>query len=104
MTSVGPVGRLGRWTADHTRLVVLSWGLLAVALGIFAPRAEHVAPDRPVAVGGEPEPEGVRANALRQVPLGADRAARPHLVDVCLAFRHVRVVVGREFDVDGIDQ
>jgi RND superfamily putative drug exporter len=41
VTSVGPVGRLGRWTADHTRLVVLAWGLLAVALGIFAPRAEH---------------------------------------------------------------
>jgi RND superfamily putative drug exporter len=41
VTSVGPIGRLGRWTADHTRLVVLSWGVLAVALGIFAPRADH---------------------------------------------------------------
>ena len=41
MTAVGPVGRLGAWTADHVRLVVLAWVALAVGLGIFAPRAEH---------------------------------------------------------------
>ncbi len=41
MTAVGPIGRLGRWTADHTRLVVLAWAVLAVGLGVLAPRAEH---------------------------------------------------------------
>ena len=39
---VGPIGRLGRWTADHVRtVVVVVWVVVAVALGAFAPRAEH---------------------------------------------------------------
>lgn len=41
MPAVGPLGRLGAWTADHVRLVVVAWAVLAVGLGIFAPRAEH---------------------------------------------------------------
>ena len=41
MSAVGPIGRLGRWTATHFRVVVLVWGLIAVAAGIFAPRVEH---------------------------------------------------------------
>jgi len=41
MTAVGPVGRLGAWTADHRRLVVVAWVVVAVGLGMFAPRAEH---------------------------------------------------------------
>ena len=40
VTSVGPVGRLGRWTVDHVRLVALSWLVVAVALGFFAPKVE----------------------------------------------------------------
>ena len=39
--SYGPIGRLGRWTATHFRLVAIAWALLAVGLGVFAPRAEH---------------------------------------------------------------
>ncbi|HEX4699087.1 MAG TPA: MMPL family transporter [Actinomycetes bacterium] len=39
--AAGPLGRLGRWTVDHSRAVVLAWALVAVALGAFAPRAEH---------------------------------------------------------------
>ena len=38
---VGPLGRLGAWTADHVRLVVVAWAVLAVGFGVFAPRAEH---------------------------------------------------------------
>jgi putative drug exporter of the RND superfamily len=38
---VGPVGRLGRWTATHFGPVVAAWVVVAVGLGIFAPRAEH---------------------------------------------------------------
>ncbi|MGZ4290655.1 MAG: MMPL family transporter, partial [Gaiellaceae bacterium] len=38
--AVGPLGRLGRWTADHIRLVALAWAVAAVALGVFAPQVE----------------------------------------------------------------
>jgi uncharacterized membrane protein YdfJ with MMPL/SSD domain len=37
---VGPLGKLGRWTADHVRAVALAWAVLAVALGVFAPKVE----------------------------------------------------------------
>ena len=38
---VGPIGRLGRWTSTHVRLVVIVWALVAVGLGALAPWAEH---------------------------------------------------------------
>ena len=38
--AVGPLGRLGRWTADHVRTVAIAWAVVAVALGIFAPSVE----------------------------------------------------------------
>ena len=38
MTSMG---RLGAWTARNARKVFVAWAILAVALGIFAPRVEH---------------------------------------------------------------
>ena len=38
--SHGPLGRLGVWTATHFRTVLVVWGLVAVALGAFAPRVE----------------------------------------------------------------
>jgi RND superfamily putative drug exporter len=38
---VGPLGRLGRWTADHVRAVSLAWVVVAIGLGVLAPRAEH---------------------------------------------------------------
>ncbi len=37
---VGPIGRLGRYTATHFRVVLISWVLIAVVLGFFAPRVE----------------------------------------------------------------
>ena len=40
MSRVGPVGRLGRFTATHVRAVVLSWVAIAVVFGAFAPRVE----------------------------------------------------------------
>ncbi len=36
----GPIGRLGRHTATHFRAVVIGWALVAVVLGVFAPRVE----------------------------------------------------------------
>src|SRR5689334_25243917 len=40
MTAVGPVGRLGAWTADHFRTVLAAWIVVAVGLGVLAPRVE----------------------------------------------------------------
>jgi uncharacterized membrane protein YdfJ with MMPL/SSD domain len=37
---LGPVGRLGRYTATHFRGVLIAWLLVAVVLGFFAPRVE----------------------------------------------------------------
>jgi len=37
---VGPIGRLGRYTATHFRTVLVAWLLVAVVLGFFAPRVE----------------------------------------------------------------
>ena len=37
---LGPLGRLGGYTATHFRTVVIAWALVAVGLGILAPRVE----------------------------------------------------------------
>jgi RND superfamily putative drug exporter len=41
MSTVGPIGRLGRYTATHFRVVAIAWVLVAVGLGVFAPKVEH---------------------------------------------------------------
>ena len=38
--NVGPIGRLGRYTATHFRLVLIGWLIVAIGLGFFAPRVE----------------------------------------------------------------
>jgi RND superfamily putative drug exporter len=40
MSAYGPIGRLGRYTATHFRVVALLWVVLAVGLGVFAPKVE----------------------------------------------------------------
>ena len=42
--AVGPIGRLGRWAADHFRLVAPSWAAIALALAGFAPKGETALP------------------------------------------------------------
>ena len=37
----GPLGRVGVWAATHTRVVLITWAIVVVALGAFAPRVEH---------------------------------------------------------------
>jgi RND superfamily putative drug exporter len=37
---VGAVGRLGRWTAAHFRIVAAAWVVVVVGLGVLAPRVE----------------------------------------------------------------
>ncbi len=39
-TSPGSLGRLGLWLVAHGRVVTVSWILVVVALGVFAPRVE----------------------------------------------------------------
>jgi len=41
MTDVGPIGRLGRFMAQHFALVATAWVVVAVGLGVFAPKVEH---------------------------------------------------------------
>ena len=41
MTTVGPIGRLGRFMAQHFALVATAWVVVAVGLGVFAPKVEH---------------------------------------------------------------
>jgi len=41
MTRVGPIGRLGRWTANHFKVVLAAWIVVALGLGFFAPKVEH---------------------------------------------------------------
>jgi RND superfamily putative drug exporter len=41
MAAVGPIGRLGHWAATHFRTVAIAWALLAVGLGLLAPKVEH---------------------------------------------------------------
>ncbi len=38
--AVGPIGRLGRWAADHLRLVAATWAVVAIGLAFFAPSVE----------------------------------------------------------------
>jgi RND superfamily putative drug exporter len=40
MPAYGPIGRLGRYTATHVRLVAAVWIAIAAGLGFFAPRVE----------------------------------------------------------------
>ncbi len=40
-SSLGPLGRLGRWAAVNRRTVFILWAVLVVSLGVFAPKVEH---------------------------------------------------------------
>ena len=40
MSGTGLIGRLGRWSATHGRIVAVTWIVLIVGLGALAPRVE----------------------------------------------------------------
>ena len=40
MSDLGPIGRLGRYAATHRRKVFVTWAVVAVGLGVLAPRVE----------------------------------------------------------------
>ena len=64
---VGPLGRLGRWTATHRRPVAVSWLVLVVALGVFAPRVEKALSGAGWQANGS---QSVQARALIQSAFG----------------------------------
>jgi RND superfamily putative drug exporter len=59
--AVGPIGRLGRWAADHVRAVAIAWAVLALALGLFAPQVESALSGAGWQANGS---ESVQARAL----------------------------------------
>jgi RND superfamily putative drug exporter len=59
--AVGPIGRLGRWAADHVRAVAIAWAILAVGLGVFAPKVESALSGAGWQANGS---ESVQARAL----------------------------------------
>ena len=61
MSNLGPIGRLGRYTARHVRVMAAGWLLAAVVLGFFAPRVEHALS------GAGWEATGSQSVAARQV-------------------------------------
>jgi RND superfamily putative drug exporter len=60
---VGPLGRLGGWTATHVRAVSIAWLLVAVALAAFAPKVETALSGAGWQANGS---ESVKARALIQ--------------------------------------
>ncbi len=36
-----PLARLGQWTYGHRAMVIVTWAVLAIGLGFFAPKLEH---------------------------------------------------------------
>jgi putative drug exporter of the RND superfamily len=40
MSEVGAIGRLGHWTATHVKVVLTAWLVVALGLGVMAPRVE----------------------------------------------------------------
>ena len=40
MRTIGPLGRLGGFAADHIRAVIAVWAIVAIALAAFAPKVE----------------------------------------------------------------
>ena len=61
--AIGPIGRLGRWTADHGRVVAIAWVAIAIGLGVLAPRVEHALSGAGWEASGS---ESVRARDLIQ--------------------------------------
>ena len=67
MTPVGPLGRLGRWTATHGRFVALVWVAVALPLAVLAPRVEQALSGAGWEASGS---ESVQARALVEREFG----------------------------------
>ena len=76
-TPAGPIGRMGRWAADHFRLVVLVWAAIALALAVFAPKVETALSGAGWQANGS---QSVQARALIQKNFGGLSSSAPLVV------------------------
>ena len=75
--AVGPVGRLGGWADAHVRLVALSWVVIALVLGAFAPKVETALSGAGWQANGS---ESVRARTLIEQNFGGLSSSAPIVV------------------------
>ena len=75
--AVGPIGRLGRFAADHVRAVSIAWALIAVALAVFAPKVETALSGAGWQANGS---QSVQARALIQKNFGGLASSAPIVV------------------------
>jgi RND superfamily putative drug exporter len=75
--AVGPIGRLGRFAADHVRAVSIGWAVVAVVLAGFAPQVETALSGAGWQANGS---ESVRARALVQQHFGGLASTGPVVV------------------------
>ncbi|HET7366890.1 MAG TPA: MMPL family transporter, partial [Gaiella sp.] len=75
--AVGPIGRLGRWAADHIRAVSIAWAVVAIALAVFAPKVETALSGAGWQANGS---ESVKARTLIQENFGGLSSSAPIVV------------------------
>jgi RND superfamily putative drug exporter len=75
--AVGPIGRLGRFAADHVRAVSIAWAVVAVALAVFAPNVETALSGAGWQATGS---ESVQARTLIQKNFGGLSSSAPIVV------------------------
>ena len=75
--AVGPIGRLGGWAARHVRAVSLTWAVLAIGLGLFAPKVETALSGAGWQANGS---ESVQARTLIQKNFGGLASSAPVVV------------------------
>jgi putative drug exporter of the RND superfamily len=75
--TLGPIGRLGRWAADHVRAVSIAWAVVALALAVFAPKVETALSGAGWQANGS---ESVTARTLIQENFGGLSSSGPIVV------------------------
>ena len=77
MEAIGPIGRLGRWAADHVRTVSVVWAVVALALAVFAPKVETALSGAGWQANGS---ESVQVRSLVQQHFGGLDSSAPVVV------------------------
>jgi RND superfamily putative drug exporter len=102
--AVGPIGRLGRWAADHFRVVAVVWAVVTLALAVFAPRVETALSGAGWQANGS---QSVQARALIQRNFAGLSSSAPivvvHSPTLTVASPAFRAAVGRAERVLGTD-
>jgi putative drug exporter of the RND superfamily len=75
--AVGPIGRLGRFAADHVRAVSIAWAVIAVCLAVFAPKVETALSGAGWQANGS---QSVQARTLIQRNFGGLSSSAPIVV------------------------